>query len=378
MFEVHTINCFQNTGRPNPIHGNMSLHNSIRKQTAFKLQQTPYGCLQMARCIAAARRFQGSEGRNKGKASRGYESIGSFHGDNIEYLTQMLDEEYRSPELPFVSEVSSDKSLEIKDWNDEFMLDKKWSFMNHGAFGAALRRGHVRANEWREFQELQPLRFFDRYLLPHLAHSNRVVADFIGADNPGSTTLIQNVTSGMNSVLSGYARVKKSTNSIVLFDVAYGSVKKMCNYYVGSENVHEVQISSMPTPLSSDVIIDSLERSLEERKKQTGKSLDGSLLVLDHVTSNTAMLMPIETLAEVAKREGMLVLVDGAHGLLNLNLDMRYLSSVGVDFYITNCHKWLSSPRGAAILHCDKSDLRESILRQPAVISHGIDDGFLR
>ena len=315
----------------------------------------------------------------------GYQSIGSFHGDNIEYLTALSDEEYVPPKLPFEvmddvvprSSTSNNNKDNDFDWGDEFMIDReRWTFLNHGAFGAALKCGHVRANQWREFQELQPLRFFDRYLLPHVAHSNRVLAKFIGADSPRSTVLIQNVTSGMNSVLSGYAR--NIGGPVILFDVAYGSVKKMLLNYCGNEKVFDIKLSSFPTPLSRKLVEESFIRSLENIKHRNGGNLSGGLLVLDHITSNTAMLMPIERLAQIAKREKMLVAVDGAHGLLSLDLNMRCLSKNGIDFYVTNAHKWLSCPRGAAILHCNDSALQESILRQPAIISHGIDDGFLR
>jgi len=119
-----------------------------------------------------------------------------------------------------------------------------------------------------------------------------------------------------------------------------------------------------------------LVEKLNEFKERTGLSLENGLLILDHTTSNTAINFPIESVATVARKEGMLVAVDGAHGLLAQELDLRLLSRAGVDFYISNCHKWFCSPRGAAFLYCEDPTLRESILNQPAVISHGIDDGY--
>ena len=73
----------------------------------------------------------------------------------------------------------------------------------------------------------------------------------------------------------------------------------------------------------------------------------------------------------------MLVAIDGAHGILAQELDMEQLEKAGVDFYVGNCHKWLSAPRGAAVLYCPREHLRETILRVPPVISHGLDDGFV-
>jgi len=313
----------------------------------------------------------------------GYQSIGSFSGENIEYLTGLPDEEYVAPALPFaVDEPECQISClhmgeQNNEWDKEFMLDRdQWTFLNHGAFGAALRCGHTRAKQWRDYVELQPLRFFDRDLLPHLAHSNRVLAEFIKAP-PDATALIPNATSGLNSVLSGYAREFKG--NIVLFDLAYGSVKKMARYYVGGDKVMEIPLTKKVLPiLDENELVESFRQGLENIKRQKGNcALRDSMLVLDHVTSNTAIQMPIQSLAAIGKEEGMYVLVDGAHGLLSLDLDMRELHDSGVDFYVTNAHKWMSTVRGAAIMYCADLSLRESILRQPAIISHGIDDGYL-
>mmetsp|Transcript_20054 Transcript_20054/g.25980 ORF Transcript_20054/g.25980 Transcript_20054/m.25980 type:complete len:498 (+) Transcript_20054:228-1721(+) len=331
------------------------------------------------------RRYSSITGTDKG-----YQSIGSFHGENPEFLNGLSEEEYVPPELPFETKIKLETynenlmpiggSSQIKE--SHFMLETSWTFINHGAFGGALRCADLRALEWRQFQEKQPLRFFDRYLLPQLVYSNRLLSRFIGAEKPTSTVLIPNVTSGMNSVLAGYARQYCKTNEcvVVIFNWAYGSVKNMSRVYCGERNVYEVEITKgqkCPNPVSMQDIKHSLLQTLDVIKKQRGNGiLHNSLLILDHVTSNTALKMPISSLAKIAKEEGMLVLVDGAHGLLNLDLDMEKLANNGVDFYITNAHKWFSSPRGTAIMYCRDVELQESILRQPAIISHGIDDGL--
>jgi selenocysteine lyase/cysteine desulfurase len=71
----------------------------------------------------------------------------------------------------------------------------------------------------------------------------------------------------------------------------------------------------------------------------------------------------------------MITVVDGAHGLLAQEVSFPSLPSI--DIYLSNGHKWLSCPRGVAFVYCGNEELRETLLRQPAVISHGIDDGYL-
>ena len=226
-------------------------------------------------------------------------------------------------------------------------------------------------------------RYFDRELLPHLTYSNRSLAQFVNGD-PTAMALIQNVTSGMNTIISGYCR--EINKKILYFNVAYGSVKKMLHVYSNINNLVEISIDfSINQRESSDwkdndatLKFHELLEDTISSLKSSGYDLKDSLLVLDHITSNTAITLPIQSLAKRAKEEGMLVVIDGAHGTLTQNLDMKELVKSGVTFYVSNCHKWLSAPRGIGFLYCEDAYFRETILRQPAIVSHGMDDGFLR
>ena len=140
-------------------------------------------------------------------------------------------------------------------------------------------------------------------------------------------------------------------------------------------------------PQSADVFLSAFDASvckLINEGKHSKLSLAGSLLILDHITSNTAIHTPIKTLSKYAREEyDMVTVVDGAHSLLSLPLDISNILSdgndgqEGIDIYLTNCHKWFSAPRGAAALFCSNTHIQETILRQPAVVSHGVNDGFM-
>lgn len=208
--------------------------------------------------------------------------------------------------------------------------------------------------------------------MPHLTYSTRQLASFVNGD-PTAIALIQNVTSGMNTVISGYCR--EINRKIIYFDLAYGSVKKMMQVYSKSDNLVKIDV---PLPLkNASQLEDALNDTLSQIQS-SGYDLKDSLLVLDHITSNTAITFPIEELGKIAKEAGMLVLVDGAHGTLSQDLNMKSLSESGITFYVSNCHKWLSTPRGVGFLYCQNAELRDSVLKQPAIVSHGIDDGYLR
>ena len=327
-------------------------------------------------------------------AAEGYKSIGSFHSESVEVLATLPDDEYVPPNLPFEAcpSLHQTKPMPLKgnasgayDYGRDFYIDRtEWIFLNHGAFGGALKVGHLRAESWRKHLEAQPLRFFDRDLLPHLAHSNRLMANFINGKKE-ATTLIQNATVGLNAIIGGYTREYKADGTIIYFDVAYGSVKKMTRHYssqVGG-SVVEIPFQEQCLPLrvesyddAAQAFVDALEGTIDSAKREVG-NVENALLILDHMTSNTAMNIPIEQLARKAKEHNLLTAIDGAHGILAQELDMEQLEKAGVDFYVGNCHKWLSAPRGAAVLYCPHEHLRETILRMPPVASHGVDDGFV-
>jgi selenocysteine lyase/cysteine desulfurase len=328
-------------------------------------------------------------------ADGGYKSIGSFHSENLADLIQRSEENYVAPQLPFEpsytsfpetkntiansSEASTTKHA--NPYRNDFLLDfDHWTFLNHGAFGAALAKGVHRSNDWRMYLERQPLRYFDRDLLPHLVESLRRLATFVHAPDRTNLALLHNVTSGLNAVLAGYARVHGTNAHCVVWDTTYGSVKKMAAHYFGGRVIEiPFQQKSLPKlALSDDPEAFCVQEAMELFETSL-KHLDGHTnkfcFVLDHVTSNTALAMPITKLATAIKdrHPDSFILVDGAHGLLAQELDLAHIFLSGVDVYISNGHKWLSAPRGVAFL-ASSEDLTGSILRYPAVQSHGVDE----
>jgi selenocysteine lyase/cysteine desulfurase len=299
----------------------------------------------------------------------GYQSIGSFHSENLAEIMATPAEEYQPPPLPFDDEtvvtINSDPSF-------DFGLDlEHWTFLNHGAFGAALKIGSQHAAAWSRFAEQQPLRYFDRHLLPHLAYSARLLADMIHAPYT-HVALLPNVTAGMNSIIAGYARMRNKQDAhILLWDTTYASTKKMARHYARVTEIpfqanyfnQLATVDGDPDEVWARALTDSLV------------NMDSSspiLVILDHTTSNTALTVPVERLAKLIKSTlpNAVVLVDGAHGLLAQHVNVQAMPSI--DYYVTSGHKWLSAPRGVAILYAKSNDASSELV--PAVLSHGMNE----
>ncbi|CAG5130877.1 unnamed protein product [Candidula unifasciata] len=293
--------------------------------------------------------------------------FGSFHASNVQELLSLPEHEYIPPPCPFTLPsfqefLSADSKLPVfgkKAKKEFFLLEDSCCFLNHGAFGGVLKQALETVHKWQEYTERQPLRFYDRLLLPLLVHVCRRLASFVGCD-PRDLVLVNNVTFGMNSVLNSFPF--SHGDVILTFNITYGATKKLVQHVcskTGAINREAV----IQFPVSGEhQILDLLEAELA--------SEDVRLVIIDHIPSNAPILMPVAKMVEICHKLNVRVLIDGAHALGALPLD---LSVYAPDYYVSNAHKWLCCPKGVAFLYV-KRDLQEEVI--PAVVSHGLGSGF--
>jgi selenocysteine lyase/cysteine desulfurase len=244
-----------------------------------------------------------------------------------------------------------------------FYLEPDWTFINHGAFGASMKPAMQVARAFSERCEAQPLRFVDRELLPRLVDSVRSVAEFVNCP-PTELVLVPNVTTGLNAVFNSLSalNILKENDQVLQLDHVYGSVWKMLLNYFGAANIWEADVQ---LPARSSDITSLIESTISNSNGRI------KLVVVDHVTSNSALVLPVADIVRVCHQHNVLCVVDGAHALGALDLN---LATLDADFYVSNAHKWLCSPKGCAFLHVPA---RNQHLMRPFVVSHGSGKGFI-
>lgn len=227
------------------------------------------------------------------------------------------------------------------------------TFLNHGSFGACPKQVLEFQQRLRSQLEHEPLRFFGREWEPLLDDARSKVAAFVGADVQ-DLVFVPNATTGVNSVLRSLTFSPE--DEILTTNHEYNAC---CNAldFIASRTGARVVVAKVPFPIDSpqQVIAAVIERVSPKTR----------LALLDHVTSQTGLIFPIQELAKELQQRGVDTLVDGAHAPGMISLDLR---EIGATYYTGNCHKWLCAPKGAAFLYVRRD--KQSEIR-PLTISHG-------
>lgn len=240
----------------------------------------------------------------------------------------------------------------------EFELAPDVLHLNHGSFGAVPKSVAAEQERWRAHIERDPSMFYT-YELPDLMReaAAKVAARFGGAAK--DWVFSENATSAVNGILASLPL--DPGDEIVTTSHAYGAVLKAMHGWSARRGA-QVVVAALPQILQSeDEVVEAVSAALGPRTK---------LLVVDHITSATAVVLPVERLVALARNAGVPVLVDGAHAPGHVALDVP---AIGADWYTGNAHKWLFAPRGCGILWTAPARQAETL---PPILSHGADKGY--
>jgi isopenicillin-N epimerase len=232
-------------------------------------------------------------------------------------------------------------------------LSPSITYLNHGSYGATPRVVQQAQSRLRDELESGPVHFMGKRLEPLLDAARARLAGLVGA-RTDDLVFVPNATHGVNAVLRSLAF--GPGDELLTTDHAYNACRNALDE-VAARTGARVTVARLPWPLTSrGGVVDAVVGAFTPRTR---------LLLLDHVTSPTAAVLPVERLVPEARARGIFTLVDGAHapGMVPLAL-----TALDADAYTGNCHKWLCAPKGAAFLWV--APRHQSSLR-PLATSHG-------
>ena len=252
---------------------------------------------------------------------------------------------------------------------NHWCLDPDVTYLNHGTVGVPPRRVLEAQQAIRDEIERQPSRFLLRELSaitvgeprttqPRMRAAADQVAAFVGARGD-DLVFVDNATTGVNAVLRSFPFGEG--DEILIGDHAYGAVAIAAAFHA-KERGARVHTVELPDPSrGGGAFVECVVRAIGPRTR---------LAIVDHITSESALVQPIAEIVARCRRQGVAVLIDGAHAPGALPVDVPAL---GADWYVGNLHKWAYAPRSSAFLW-SAAEHQESL--HPLVISWGLGKGF--
>jgi isopenicillin-N epimerase len=239
-----------------------------------------------------------------------------------------------------------------------FALDPDWLTVSFGAYGGTPRAVLEAQTAWRSRMEAQPSVFFKRILPAALREAAGVLATHLGAE-ARDLAFVENATAGCNAVLQSLTF--SPGDQILVLDHGYRAVRNAARHVAGRAGAELVTVA-VPWPTTDpDELVARIAAAITPRTR---------LAILDHVTSPSALVLPIARMVAACQAAGVKALVDGAHapGLVALDIP-----AIGAEWYVGNGHKWLMAPKGSGFLWA-RRDAQAGL--HPTVISHPYGEGF--
>jgi isopenicillin-N epimerase len=226
-----------------------------------------------------------------------------------------------------------------KFWHEfagDFFIRPDSIYLNHGSFGPSPLAVRIARRKWIDRLDQQPMDFYVRQLEEHLDEARKKTAEFVGTivDN---LVFVECATYGMNVVAESFPL--HAGDEVLLNNHEYGAVHRIWDRRCQRRGANKTSVRLPDRFESKQQIVEALLAGATEHTK---------LLVVSHITSPTALIMPVQEICEAFRQRGIAVCIDGPHAPAQVPLNIDQLDC---DFYTASCHKWLCAPLGSGFLY---------------------------
>ncbi|MBL7930481.1 MAG: aminotransferase class V-fold PLP-dependent enzyme [Bacteroidia bacterium] len=248
--------------------------------------------------------------------------------------------------------------MPISHLKSDFLLNPEVAFLNFGSFGACPKPVFEEYHKWQRAMEYEPVQFMTVKSLSYLKIAREALGNYVGCESD-DLVYVTNPSYAINIIA-------KSLNlnpgdEVLSTNIEYGALDRTWNYHCKKAGAKYIR-QPISLPLTSK------EKFVENFCK--GFSPKTKVVFISHITSTTALILPVKEIVDIAKSKGILTIVDGAHvpGHIPLNI-----TELGCDIYTGACHKWMMTPKGSSFLY-----VRKEIQNQfdPLVVSWGYEAMF--
>ena len=241
----------------------------------------------------------------------------------------------------------------MQNLKEQFLLDQEVVFLNHGSYGATPRPVFEAYQNWQKRLERQPVLFLGREFNGLMKESRQSLGSYLNTD-ADDLVYIPNATHGANIIARSLNL--QPDDEILTTDHEYGACDYSWEFNCGKAGAKYVR-QPVPLPVRSEAeIIEQFLSGITPRTKA---------VYFSHITSSTALCLPVRQISRRVREMGLLSIVDAAHAPGQVAVDLQEL---GADIVFGNCHKWMLAPKGSAFLYMRREFQH---LIEPLIVSWG-------
>jgi selenocysteine lyase/cysteine desulfurase len=168
-------------------------------------------------------------------------------------------------------------------------------------------------------------------------------ADFLGCSKD-EIAITRSTTDGMNAIAQGL-RLRRG-DRVLTSDQEHDGGSSGWQYIAQHDGVEIDKVRIPPGRINTDEILGSFTETITRNTK---------VISVSHVLTSTGLRMPISEIAALARKHGILLVVDGAQAVGGIEVNIK---SLGCDAYATSGHKWLMAPKGTGLLYISSQAAR--------------------
>jgi isopenicillin-N epimerase len=242
-----------------------------------------------------------------------------------------------------------------QELSELFLLRPDITYLNFGSFGACPQPIFDEYQKWQRLLEAEPVQFIAVNAAENLKAARQALGSYLSC-HEDDVVLVTNPTYAVNIIAKNLAL--QEGDEILTTDLEYGAMDRTWNYYCKQHKARYVR-QTIPLPLNSkEAFLEAFWKGLSSKTRA---------IFISHITSSTALRLPVEELCAMAKAKGLVTIVDGAHAPAQIPLN---LSTLQADIYTGACHKWMMGPKGSSFLYV-RREMQH--LFDPLVISWGYE-----
>ncbi|CAF0865032.1 unnamed protein product [Adineta ricciae] len=289
------------------------------------------------------------------------------NGELFQVLKMMVGSNLKDSQLQQIVDktiINADKDGDGKISFDEFCA-------NHGAYGGTAKvvvQSQYQYVEQMESSIREWMNGATGYRQCIKAAKQRLAA-MMHIKNTSDTVLVDNASEGINVILRNLDPPLGSSDYILDLSIAYGPFKGLYQWLGSRYGVKTLEIP-IQWPLTGP---ESFIQPITAALKANASSLNIRIAIFSHISAYPAVILPIKELVELFHQYNIPVIIDGAHALGNIEINIEDMSNV--DYYFTNTHKWLYSSKSSAILYV-RHDHQHLYVPAPAIVDSTMTDDF--